>query len=147
MNVNLGQKNIMTSTVVYNGELRTVCTHLRSGNSFETDAPVDNNGRGERFSPTDLMATSLATCMLTVMAIKARTMGFDLTGIKIEVLKIMKADPRRVGGIELTFHIPETLEDLDETTKSILKNTGITCPVQLSIHPDIEVKIDWGSWR
>lgn len=146
MNVNLGQKNIMTSTVVYNGELRTTCTHLRSGNSFETDAPVDNNGRGERFSPTDLMATSLATCMITVMGIKARTIGFDLTGIKIEVLKIMKADPRRVGGIELTFHIPHELEDLDEKTTSILKNTGITCPVQLSIHPDIEVKIDWGSW-
>lgn len=137
----------MTSTVVYKGELRTVCTHLRSSNSFETDAPVDNNGRGERFSPTDLMATSLATCMITVMGIKARTMGFDLTGIKIEVLKIMKADPRRVGGIELTFHIPDTLEELDEKTKSILKNTGITCPVQLSIHPDIDVRIDWGSWR
>jgi uncharacterized OsmC-like protein len=147
MNVNLGQKNVMTSTVVYNGELRTTCTHLRSGNSFETDAPVDNNGRGERFSPTDLMATSLATCMITVMGIKARTLGFDLTGIKIEVLKIMKADPRRVGGIELTFYIPHELEDLDEKTTSILKNTGITCPVQLSIHPDIEVKIDWGSWK
>lgn len=146
MNVNLGQKKIMTSTVVYNGELRTICTHLRSGNSFETDAPVDNNGRGERFSPTDLMATSLATCMITVMGIKARTMGFDLTGIRIEVMKIMKADPRRVGGIELTFHIPDTLENIDEKTKSILKNTGITCPVQLSIHPDIEVKIDWGNW-
>ena len=137
----------MTSTVVYNGGLRTICTHLRSGNSFETDAPLDNNGRGERFSPTDLMATSLATCMVTVMGIKARTMGFDLTGIKIEVLKIMKADPRRVGGIELTFHIPHALEDLDEKARAILKNTGITCPVQLSIHPDIDVKIDWGSWR
>lgn len=146
MNVNLGQKNIMTSTVVYNGELRTTCTHLRSGNSFETDAPVDNNGKGERFSPTDLMSTSLATCMITVMGIKARTMGLDLNGVKIEVLKIMKADPRRVGGIELTFHIPENLQEIDEKTKTILKNTGITCPVQLSIHPDIDVKIDWGSW-
>ena len=136
----------MTSTVLYNGELRTKCTHLRSGNSFETDAPVDNNGKGERFSPTDLMSTSLATCMITVMGIKARTMGFDLTGVNIEVLKIMKAEPRRVGAIELTFHIPENLKDLDEKTKSILKNTGITCPVQLSIHPDIDVKIDWGAW-
>ena len=136
----------MTSTVVYNGELRTTCTHLRSGNSFETDAPVDNNGKGERFSPTDLMSTSLATCMITVMGIKARTMGLDLNGVKIEVLKIMKADPRRVGGIELTFHIPENLQEIDEKTKTILKNTGITCPVQLSIHPDIDVKIDWGSW-
>ena len=146
MDVNLGQKNIMTSTVVYNGELRTVCTHLRSGNSFETDAPVDNNGRGERFSPTDLMSTSLATCMITVMGIKARTMGLDLDGVKIDVLKIMKADPRRVGSIELTFHIPDELKDMDKKTISILKNTGITCPVQLSIHPDIDVKIDWGTW-
>ena len=137
----------MTSTVVYNGGLRTTCTHLSSGNSFETDAPVDNNGKGERFSPTDLMSTSLATCMITVMGIKARTMGFDLDGIKIEVLKIMKADPRRVGGIDLTFHIPDKLKEIDEKTITILKNTGITCPVQLSIHPDIEVKIDWGSWN
>jgi uncharacterized OsmC-like protein len=136
----------MTSTVVYNGNLRTTCTHLKSGSSFETDAPVDNNGKGERFSPTDLMATSLATCMATVMGIKARTMGFDLNDIKVEVLKIMKADPRRVGGIELTFHIPEPLQNLDEKSRSILKHTGDTCPVRKSIHPDIEVKIDWGGW-
>lgn len=136
----------MTSTVVYNGGLRTTCTHLKSGSSFETDAPLDNNGKGERFSPTDLMATSLATCMITVMGIKARAMGFDLNDVKIEVLKIMKADPRRVGGIELTFHFPDALKDVDEKTKTILKNVGITCPVQLSIHPDIDVKVDWGVW-
>ena len=136
----------MTSTVVYNGELRTVCTHLRSGNGFETDAPVDNNGRGERFSPTDLMSTSLATCMITVMGIKARTMGFDLNGVKIDVLKIMKADPRRVGRIELTFHIPDDLKNVDDKTKTILKNTGITCPVALSLNPEIEQIIDWGAW-
>lgn len=137
----------MTSTVVYTGGLRTTCTHLRSGNSFETDAPVDNNGKGERFSPTDLMATSLATCMITVMGIKARALGFDLDGVKIDVLKIMKTDPRRVGGIHLTFHIPETLHDMDEKTKVILKHTGNTCPVQLSIHPDIDVQVDWGAWH
>jgi putative redox protein len=136
----------MTSTVVYNGDLRTTLTHLKSGSHFETDAPTDNNGKGERFSPTDLLATSLATCMITVMGIKARTMGFDLNDIKIEVLKIMKADPRRVGGIELTFHIPDALKDIDEKTKTILKYTGDTCPVMKSIHPDIEVKVDWGSW-
>lgn len=137
----------MTSTVVYNGELRTTCTHLRSSNHFETDAPTDNHGKGERFSPTDLMATSLGTCMITVMGIKARSMGFDLDNIKIEILKIMKQDPRRIGGIELTFHIPDALKDIDEKTKSILKNTGETCPVIKSIHPDIEVKIDWGAWQ
>lgn len=136
----------MTSTVVYNGDLRTTCTHLKSGSAFETDAPTDNHGKGERFSPTDLMATSLGTCMITVMGIKARTMGFDLNDIKIEVLKIMKAEPRRVGGIELTFHIPGSLKDIEEKTKAILKHTGETCPVIKSIHPDIEVKIDWGAW-
>ena len=136
----------MTSTVVYNGELRTACTHLKSGNSFETDAPVDNHGKGERFSPTDLMATSLATCMITVMGIKARTMRSDLNGVEIEVEKIMKSDPRRVGVINLFFHIPDNLKAVDEKTKNILKNTGVTCPVMLSIHPDIEVNIDWGAW-
>jgi putative redox protein len=136
----------MTSTVEYVGGLRTVCTHLRSGNSFETDAPVDNNGKGERFSPTDLLATSLGNCMITVMGIKARSMGFDLDGVKIEVEKIMKPDPRRVGGINLFFHIPETLKDLDDKTIQILKHTGNTCPVQHSIHPDIAVNVDWGSW-
>ncbi len=136
----------MTSTVVYNGDLRTTLTHLKSGDHFETDAPTDNNGKGERFSPTDLLATSLATCMITVMGIKARTMGFDLNDIKIEVLKIMKADPRRVSGIELTFHIPDSLKNIDEKTKTILKHTGDTCPVMKSIHPDIEVKVDWGRW-
>lgn len=136
----------MTSTVVYNGDLRTTCTHLKSGSNFETDAPTDNNGKGERFSPTDLMATSLATCMVTVMGIKARTMGFDLNNIRVDVLKIMKADPRRVGGIELTFHIPEPLQQIDEKTKAIMIHTAETCPVAKSIHPDIEVKIDWGAW-
>ena len=137
----------MTSTVVYNGELRATCTHLRSDNSFETDAPVDNNGKGERFSPTDLMATSLATCMITVMGIKARAMGFDLNDVQIDVLKIMKSDPRRVGGIELTFQIPDSLKNIDDKTKAILKNTGLTCPVALSLHPEIEQKVDWGEWK
>jgi uncharacterized OsmC-like protein len=80
------------------------------------------------------------------MGIKARSMGFDLNDVKIDVLKIMKSDPRRVGGIELTFHIPEALKNIEEKTKQILKNTGNTCPVQFSLHPDIEVKIDWGAW-
>ena len=136
----------MTSTVVYESDLRTTCTHLRSSSSIETDAPVDNNGKGERFSPTDLLATSLATCMLTVMGIKAKSMGFDLNGATIEVEKIMKAEPRRVGGINLTVHIPENLRSADDKTKQILKYTADTCPVMKSIHPDIEVGINWGYW-
>ncbi|HBB57901.1 MAG TPA: osmotically inducible protein OsmC, partial [Chitinophagaceae bacterium] len=87
----------MTSRVVYQGALRTTCTHLQSGSAIETDAPVDNQGKGERFSPTDLLATSLATCMLTVMGIKARDMEIDMTGLSISVQKNMLSDPRRVG--------------------------------------------------
>lgn len=136
----------MTSSVLYAGALRTECTHLQSGSAIETDAPTDNNGKGARFSPTDLLATSLATCMLTVMGIKARSMGFDLDGVQIDVEKKMKADPRRVGGINLTCTIPDALKKLDEKDRSILKNTALTCPVQKSLHPDVEVNMDWGAW-
>jgi len=136
----------MTSSVVYNGALRTTCTHLKSGSHFETDAPVDNNGKGERFSPTDLMATSLGTCMITVMGIKARSLGFDLDNLSVEILKSMKPDPRRVSGIDLFFHIPDSLRSIDDKTRELLKYTGDNCPVMKSIHPDIEVKIDWGHW-
>lgn len=136
----------MTSTVVYNGNLRTTLTHVKSGSSFETDAPTDNNGKGERFSPTDLLATSLATCMITVMGIKARSLGFDLIGIQIDILKIMKSDPRRVGGIDLTFHIPADLAGMEANTRSLLKEIGENCPVMKSIHPDIKVNLDWGAW-
>ncbi len=137
----------MTSEVIYNGDLRTTCIHLKSGSSFETDAPTDNNGKGEKFSPTDLLATSLATCMITVMGIKARIMNFDLNDIKIEVLKTMAADPRRVSEIDLKFHIPENLAAIDEKTIFILKNTGINCPVAKSLLPDIVVNINWGAWN
>ena len=130
----------MTSTVVYEGNLRTVCTHLKSGTVIETDAPPDNQGLGERFSPTDLVATALGTCMLTIMGIKARDLQVDLKGVKIEVEKIMKADPRRIGGINLTFHFPDTLQ-VTEKQKTILENAANTCPVMYSIHPDIDVKV------
>ena len=130
----------MTSTVVYEGNLRTVCTHLKSGSVIETDAPLDNQGLAERFSPTDMVATALGTCMLTIMGIKARDMEVDIKGIKIEVEKIMKADPRRIGGINLTFHFPDTLQ-VDEKQKTILERAANTCPVMYSIHPDIEVNV------
>ncbi|HEX4958659.1 MAG TPA: OsmC family protein [Lacibacter sp.] len=130
----------MTSRIVYNGELRTTATHLQSNTPIETDAPVDNQGKGERFSPTDLLATSLGSCMMTIMGIKARDMNIDLTGVTIDIQKQMKADPRRVGGVDVTFHFPATLA-LDEKQKTILQNAALTCPVAKSIHPDIEQKV------
>lgn len=135
----------MTSTVVYEGNLRTVCTHLKSGSEIETDAPTDNQGKGERFSPTDLVATALGSCMLTIMGQKARDWNLPLEGVKIEVEKIMKADPRRIGGINLTFHFPDTLE-VDEKQKTILERAANTCPVAYSIHPDIELKVVF-NWK
>src|SRR5690606_41829402 len=96
----------MTSKVIYLGDLRTECTHLQSRNTFITDAPLDNNGKGEAFSPTDTVATGLANCMMTVMGIKARDMKIDMTGTVATVNKIMAADPRRISKIEVTFDLP-----------------------------------------
>jgi len=135
----------MTSTVIYAGELRTVATHLQSGTSIETDAPVDNQGKGERFSPTDLVATALGACMATTMGIKARDMQVDLRGMKIDLQKIMKPDPRRIGGVDVTFYFPENFQ-ADDKQKAILERTAHTCPVMVSIHPDIEVKIVF-NWK
>jgi len=130
----------MTSSIVYEGNLRTVCTHLRSGSVVETDAPVDNHGQGLRFSPTDLVATALGTCMLTIMGMRASELKINLEGLHIDVEKIMKAEPRRIGGVNLTFHFPESLQ-LEDEQKAILENAAHTCPVMYSIHPDIKVSI------
>lgn len=134
----------MTSTVVYDGNLRTVAVHLQSGFEIQTDAPTDNQGKGERFSPSDLVATALGSCMMTIMGIKARDMNIDLTSTQIDIEKIMKTDPRRIGGINLTFHFPQDLV-LDEKSRTILERAAHTCPVAYSIHPDIEVntKFNW----
>jgi|ERR1700730_1411864 len=129
----------MTSSIVYEGDLRTVGTHLRSQTVIETDAPTDNQGKGERFSPSDLVATALGSCMMTIMGIKARDMNVDLKGTRIEVEKIMKADPRRISGINLTFYFPDRFE-ATQKERNILERAAHTCPVIYSIHPDIEVK-------
>jgi len=129
----------MTSEIIYKGALRTEAKHLQSSIIIETDAPTDNQGKGERFSPTDLLATSLGTCMITTMGIKARNMNVDLTDTKISVQKIMKADPRRVAKVEVIFDFPSSLK-IDDKQKQILENTAHTCPVAISIHPDLEVK-------
>jgi uncharacterized OsmC-like protein len=103
---------------------------------------VDNQGKGQRFSPTDLVATSLAACMATTMAIKTRDLALNLEGMKISALKIMKADPRRIGGIDVAFEWPPNFQ-ADEKQKLILERIAHTCPVMVSLHPDIEVKVEF----
>lgn len=132
----------MTSTVIYEGELRTVALHIASGTTIETDAPVDNQGKGERFSPTDLVATALGSCMLTIMGQKARDHKIDLKGTRIEIQKIMKAEPRKMSGVTLTFHLPDNLM-LSEKQITILQRSAETCPVMLSINPEIQVEINF----
>jgi putative redox protein len=130
----------MTSTVIYKGALRTEMTHLQSTSVIENDAPTDNMGKGERFSPTDMVATALGSCMLTTMGIKANTMDIDLTDSKVEITKIMKPDPRRIGGIKAHVTMSKTL-NLDDKTKEILERVARTCPVERSLHPDMELDI------
>lgn len=132
----------MTASILYQGDLRTTCTHLQSGTQIETDAPVDNQGKGERFSPTDLMATSLGACAMTIMGIKARDMEVDLAGTEVNVEKIMGSDPRRVAGINLTFHFPATVQ-ADSKQRTIIERCAHTCPVFYSIHPDIALNIQF----
>ncbi|MBC2840161.1 OsmC family protein [Robiginitalea sp. SC105] len=128
----------MTSKVVYKGDLRTECTHLRSGSTYLTDAPIDNHGKGEAFSPTDTVATGLANCMLTVMGIKARDLEVALEGATAEVTKHMSAAPRRISRIDLDVYLPGEVSAKD---RKILERTGMTCPVMLSLHEDIEKNI------
>ncbi|QBA63731.1 OsmC family protein [Muriicola soli] len=133
----------MTSRVKYTGDLRTNCEHLASGNQFITDAPVDNNGLGQAFSPTDTVATALASCMLTVMGIKAKGWEADMVGAYAEVTKHMASDPRRISKIELEIHMPA---GFSEKHRVILENSARTCPVLYSIHPDIEKIINF-HWK
>lgn len=132
----------MTSKVTYTGELRTTCTHIGSGDSFITDAPTDNNGLGQAFSPTDTAATALASCMLTVMGIKARDLSIDLTNSNADVTKIMAANPRRISEIAIQLQLPSNVE---EKHRKILEHTANTCPVIQSLHPDItkDISFNW----
>ena len=130
----------MTSTVIYKGALRTEMTHLQSTSVIENDAPTDNMGKGERFSPTDMVATALGSRMLTTMGIKANSMDIDLTDSKVDITKIMKADPRRIGGIKAHVTMSKSL-NLDDKTKEILERVARTCPVERSLHPDMELDI------
>jgi putative redox protein len=131
----------MTATVTYESNLRTTCLHLQSGSVFETDAPTDNKGKGERFSPTDLIATGLGACLITTMGIKAESMDIALDGAKVEVTKVMVSDPRRIGKIIVHATMPAL--NLDDKTKEILERVGRTCPVERSLHPDVELDIQF----
>jgi putative redox protein len=130
----------MTASVIYKGDLRCECTHLQSGTVIETDAPTDNRGKGQRFSPTDTVCVALATCIITTMGIKANDMQIDLAGTKIDVTKHMISDPRRIGQIDVTLHFPTSLQ-LNEKDRTILQRTGDNCPVTKSLHPDLKVNI------
>ena len=130
----------MTATIIYEGNLRCNATHLQSGTMIETDAPTDNRGKGERFSPTDLVCAALAACMITTMAMKATDMGIELKGTSIDIKKHMASDPRRIAKIDVTLTFSPSLS-LDEKDLIILKRTGEHCPVIKSLHPDVVVNI------
>ncbi|HEY1020263.1 MAG TPA: OsmC family protein [Sediminibacterium sp.] len=132
----------MTSQIIYKGELRTAATHLQSGSVIETDAPTDNQGKGELFSPTDLVATALGACMITTMGIKARTMDIVLDGTRLDVTKVMASDPRRISKIIVHLFFPDTLQ-LDDKQKEILERTARTCPVERTLHPDVELDMQF----
>ena len=130
-------------SIKYLGDLRCEATHGPSSKSLVTDAPVDNEGRGESFSPTDLTATSLGTCMLTIMGIAARRHGIDLGETKVKVGKIMTTQPpRRIAKLEVVFTIPLSS---DHPQRKLLENAANSCPVHMSLHPEVvqEVRFDW----
>lgn len=128
----------MTSKITYLGDLRTSSIHLQSGTEILTDAPIDNHGKGEAFSPTDLVANALGTCVMTIMALKAQSMEVDLKGTTVEVTKIMQSEPRKIAKIIIVMNIGIAA---DEKTKTILERTAMNCAVLLSLNPDIEKDI------
>ena len=132
----------MTSQIIYKSDLRTEAIHIQSGTQIETDAPTDNQGKGERFSPTDLVVVALGTCMVTTMGIKARSMNLALDGTRVEVTKIMVPDPRRIGKIIATVNFPAGITD-NPQHRDLLERTARTCPVERSLHPDIELNMQF----
>lgn len=132
-----------TSKVTYLGDLRTSSLHVQSGSQIICDAPIDNKGKGEAFSPTDTIANGLATCMFTIMGIKAQEMDVDFSGSIAEVTKIMAANPRRIAEIHVTFDMKLKA---DPKIRAILEHTAITCPVYYSLHPDIK-KVIVFNWK
>ena len=130
-----------TIETIYLGDLRTEATHVQSGTKIITDAPLDNQGRGEGFSPTDLLSASLASCMLTIMGIKARASNIDIDNTKCSITKIMAADPRRVAEIVISFKFPKTYTEKEQ---QLLERAALTCPVYYSVHEDLKKTVDFG---
>lgn len=131
----------MTSRIVYTGDLRTELTHLQSGTVIENDAPTDNQGKGERFSPTDMLATSLGSCMITTMAIRAADMNLNFTGTSINITKIMSSDaPRRVSGIAAELNFTKDFVATDEQKEQLIR-IARSCPVEKSLHPNIKLDV------
>jgi uncharacterized OsmC-like protein len=129
------KKYTMTASITYNGGLRCTCTHLESGTEILTDAPRDNHGNGEAFSPTDLVATALGSCIVTTMAIKCLQMGISIDGTRVEAKKTMAADPRRISQIDVVLHMPD--QPYTEKDKTILERVAATCPVAASLNKDL----------
>lgn len=132
----------MTAKIMYEGNLRCSCEHVQSGSKMETDAPTDNRGKGERFSPTDTVCVALGTCIITTMGIRAADMQVDLAGTQIEVTKHMLSEPRRIGKIEVSLTLKST-PILDESARLLLQKIGDTCPVKRSLHPDLVTVINY----
>lgn len=127
---------MQTSKITYLGNLRTEAVHLQSGTTIITDAPTDNHGKGEAFSPSDLMSTSLGSCMLTIMGIVANRHAINIDGTTIDITKIMKDNPRRVGEIIVEFHMPP--KNYSDKEKQLLENAAYTCPVAKSLHSELK---------
>jgi putative redox protein len=132
-----------TSKIEYVGELRTVCIHLQSGTQILTDAPTDNHGKGEAFSPTDLVATALGSCMVSIMGIKSRDLDLELKDSTVSVTKIMQAEPRKIAKIIVELNMSITTSDKNKT---ILERSAMTCPVLLSLNSDIEKEVVF-NWK
>jgi len=130
---------VETAKTIYRGDLRTEALHVQSGVTITTDAPLDNQGKGEFFSPTDLVATALGSCMLTIIGIAARTHGFSIDGTEAAITKLMLSNPRRIEAVRIEFNFPDFA--YSDKQKEIIERAGRTCPVALSLHPDLKQNI------
>ncbi|HXA02658.1 MAG TPA: OsmC family protein [Cytophagaceae bacterium] len=136
------QKTMAQMKAVYLGELRTEAEHIKSGNKIIVDAPTDNNGKGEAFSPTDLVCSALASCMITIMGIVANRENLDISGLRVDIEKVMAQNPRKIAEIKLEFMMPASVQ-LTDKQKEVLKRAAHTCPVALSLDPSVKQTVNF----